>query len=164
MFGNRHRSSSGDYWHLVIPFLAYIREGTIEKVVVPLRRPSLHTVVFFLGLQNLLRGGLVMYDVQLPLGGVVAAQGIVLALALVAGELVEILAKGDRTGRALAGVVGLTGFGLTAVGTSSGLTLQAQLYTAGLVVILTATGEIGYLFAARARRRGQAPTGQSEEA
>jgi hypothetical protein len=162
MFGN-NSTSSKDYWYIVLPLLVFLRSGGTEKIVVKVRRPSLHTILFFVGIGNLLRAFIAKYDLHVHIGILAGGYASAVVLALVAGELVEKLAKSERAGRLWTGLLGCSGFVFTTVSTSSGVRLMVQLGAVGFVVFLTVTGEIGYLVSGRVRARRDGGPGPGQD-
>jgi hypothetical protein len=111
-------------------------------------RPSLHTLPFFVALANLTRS--VATQHHLHGNALLAVWFGCVVTAPIAGTLVDHFAKGERTSRCLTGTLGLTSLQYTTLSIAgTGAEANVQLIAAGLVVIFTLLGEVGYLAVVR---------------
>lgn len=134
----RRRHRTPEYWHLPTP----LKDSAGGRITIRLGRPTLHSVVFLIGLLTLARAGLAGSPVENGTGpGWLSDTACVLA-AVAGGCLVGRLGSADRTGRICAGTLGLVG--LMVGGGSAPPPVSGLIAPVAMVGALTLANEIGY--------------------
>lgn len=153
-----NRTSAVQYWYIPLPLpLCIVRKNGQPEVVkchVPLRRPSLHWMLFFIGMANLakthiaaahLHGSVVPW---IYLGCMAASAG--------TAKIALKVATDERIPRSLTGLLGIAGIGYSTLATSGGAQAAVPVSAAITTMLLTLMGEGGYrIYHRRAGRAAQ---------